>query len=209
MKGICKMNKNVMAIALLAACSLNAKDIKVCYIDPSNIIMGSEKWKDLGESARAKMEEKARELTKMQQTLQKEMKDYESMGNAASKDARAKKEEQIAKLRSEIEIKYQSLQAYEQRLSQEAQMEVLKDIELATAEVAAEKDIDMITAGAVIFAKKDLNVTDEVLARVNKNYTVAKSKTTDAAAKLAKSDTKKDTPKVASADKADKKSEKA
>lgn len=203
MKGIEKMNKHIVACTglLLVASSITAKETKLCYIEPSAIIVGSEKWKDLGEAARAKMEEKAQKLTKKQQTLQKEMKDYESMGNVASKDARSKKEEQIAKLRSDIEIEYQSLQAYEQRMSQDAQMEVLKDIEIATREIAAEKDIDMITAGAVIFAKKELDVTNEVLARVNQNYTVAKSKTTDAASKLAKSGSSKETTKVAAADK--------
>lgn len=204
------MNKTLITLtALLGVSAVSAKDTKVCFIDPTNVVMGSEKWKDLGDQARGKMEEKAQKLTEKQKTLQKEMKDYESMGNVASKDARSKKEEKIAKLRSDIEIEYQSLQAYEQRMSQEAQMEILKDIEVATQEIAQENDIDMITAGSVIFAKKDLNMTDKVLVRVNENYATTKAKTAEAATKLAnapKAEPKKEITKVA---KTDKKSDKA
>lgn len=185
--------KRYVALSLAAVLTMNtlvAKDMKIAKIEPTNIIIKSDKWAKLGETAKVELEKRSAELQKKQVALQKEAKKLESMGAAASKDAVQNTNEKIAKLRSDMEIEYQSLQAYEQRMSQEAQMAIVKDIEEATDQILAENDYDMVVAGGVIACKKEYDITDKVLARVNANY-IAQQKKSDAVAKVAKAEPKK------------------
>jgi outer membrane protein len=190
-----KKGSTLMKHLSLIACSfmiahVYAKDAKIGCIEPATIIIKCDKWTDLGREAQEALNNKGQKLQAKQQKLQEKMKKLESMGAAASKTARQELEEEVAKLRNEIQIEYESLQATEQRMSQEAQMEIVKDIEDATKQIAQEEDMDMITAGAVVYAKAELNMTDKVLARVNQNYAANKKKS-DATVKIAKTDIKK------------------
>ena len=75
-----------------------------------------------------------------------------------------------------MQIKKQTLQEYAERVSQEAQMKILKEIEKTTKEIAEEQNIDIVLAGGILFVDEKIDITKEVVSRMNKKYAAKKKK---------------------------------
>lgn len=156
-------------LTALSLLSLNANAGGTGIIDVEKIIKESSAMRDVQAKIGKKQDEYQKEVQKKQDELESEQKRIEGKRNVLSKEAFDKEttafEKKLDDLKTFVDKKQNTLK----KASMEAMSKVNDKIKDIIADIAKEKDLDVITpASQTLYYKDELDVTDEVLKRLNK-----------------------------------------
>ncbi len=205
-----KKQLSIFALTLAASASIsfaaNASDkpaepaaaketetIIIRYVDPYKVLAGLDQWKDKTDIIQKEIDTRAKNIENMKRSGQTKQEQMQNMRGTASDNALEKIQKEIMQLSNEIRIEEEALQNFAQNAMQKAQMEILQSIEEANAVIAKERGIDLVQAGPVLFASAKIDITQDVVALMNEQYTrkkLAKAPAPKETTKLAKTDDK-------------------
>ncbi|MBD3246511.1 MAG: hypothetical protein GF333_05815 [Candidatus Omnitrophica bacterium] len=168
MKRIVVMLIGMCVIAGVPWCgSADAKDMKIGYVDVFKVFNEYEKTKEYDavlekkkEEKEAQLQEKKEKIEQMQNKLSM-MKEKEQ-GTQREKIAEAVKEFKSIERESFIDLK---------KTRDERMKEIVEDIDKVVEEFAQEEGYDLIVNGnAVLYGSGNLDITDQILKKVNQRY---------------------------------------
>lgn len=151
----------------LLSISANASGIGI--LDEERIIKESLIMRDIQSKIEKKEDEYRKQVEKKQEEISAEQKRIEGKKSVLSKEAFDKEvagfEKKFDDLKTFVDKKQNSLK----KASLDAMSKANDKIKDIVSDIAKEKDLDVITlASQTVYYKDDLDVTDEVLKRLNK-----------------------------------------
>jgi Skp family chaperone for outer membrane proteins len=167
------MKKHFLTSLLVSVfISFNANADGVGILDVEKIVKESLAMRDIQNKVSKKQDEYQKQVTKKQDELEAEQKRIESKKNVLSKEALEKEtktfEKKLDDLKTFVDKKQNSLK----KASLDGMSKVNDKIKDIIAEISKEKNFDVITPAAqTLYYKNDLDITDEVLKRLNKKIT--------------------------------------
>ncbi|MBW3468127.1 OmpH family outer membrane protein [Arthrospiribacter ruber] len=158
---------------------LSITDLKIAYVMTDSVIAKYDFFKEKSEEITEKGRKFESELGSRARGFEQEVANFEQTANSMTPNqARAKQEDLMKKERNLMTYRdnlMQELSADESRLYGE----VYDKISDYLKEYAAENDLEMILSytrgGAVWYSKKSLDITDDVIAGINKKHAEKKS----------------------------------
>jgi outer membrane protein len=167
------MKKYLLTLsAVFVLFSLNANAGGVGILDVEKIVKESSAMRDIQNKITKRQDEYQKEVTKKQDELEAEQKRIEGKKNVLSKEAFEKEtkgfEKKIDDLKTFVDKKQNSLK----KASMDSMSKVNDKIKDIIADIAKEQDFDIIVpASQTLFYKDALDVSSEVLKRLNKKIT--------------------------------------
>jgi outer membrane protein len=167
------MNKNLLTLsAVLALFTFNANASGIGILDVEKIVKESSAMRDIQGKVSKKQDEYQKEVTKKQAALEVEQKRIESKKTVLSKEALDKEavafEKKVDDLKTFVDKKQNSLK----KASLEGMSKVNDKIKDIIADIAKDKDLDVIVPAAqALYYKDELDITEEVLGKLNKKIT--------------------------------------
>jgi len=166
------MKKTFLAAAVVALFSVNANAGGIGIIDVEKIVKESSAMRDIQAKVSKKQDEYQKEVTKKQDELEADQKRIEGKRNVLSKEAFEKEsksfEKKVDDLKTFVDRKQNSLK----KASLDSMSKVNDKVKDIIAEISKEKELDVIMPAAqTLYFKDELDVTDEVLKRLNKKIT--------------------------------------
>ncbi|MBP7709824.1 MAG: OmpH family outer membrane protein [Rickettsiales bacterium] len=166
------MNKLTILTALFALFSFNAFAGGIGILDVEKIVKESVAMKDIQNKVSKKQDEYQKEVTKKQTGLEAEQKKLEGKKNVLSKEALDKEvaafEKKVEDLKTFVDKRQNSLK----KASLDAMGKVNDKIKDIISDISKEKDLDVILPSAqALYYKDELDVSADVLSRLNKKIT--------------------------------------
>jgi outer membrane protein len=169
------MKKSFLTIfAVSALISFNASAAGIGVLDVEKIVKESSAMRDIQKKISSKQDDYQKEVTKKQDDLESEQKRIEGKRNVLSKEAFEKEtkafEKKIDDLKTFVDKKQNSLK----KASMDSMGKVNDKIKDIIADIAKEKDFEVIIPSSqTLYYKDALDISDEVLKRLNKKITKA------------------------------------
>lgn len=167
------MKKNLVILsAILALFTFNANAAGVGVLDVEKIVKDSKAMRDIQSKVSKKQDEYQKEVTAKQTSLEAEQKKLEGKKNVLSKDAMDKEvknfEKKVDDLKNFVDKKQNSLK----KASVDGMSKVNDKIKDIIADISKEKEFDLVVPSAqALYYKDELDITNEVLTRLNKKIT--------------------------------------
>jgi outer membrane protein len=159
----------LIGIILFLFINLNlfCEELKIGYVDIFEVFNEYEKTKDYDKileekkaSEKKKLDEKEEKIKKMQDKLL-----------ILSGDAQDKQREKISKAMEEYKDLRRQIFADLKKERDEKMMEIIEDINKTIEEYAKKEEFDLIiNENAILYGKKSMDITSEILKRVNEKY---------------------------------------
>lgn len=156
-------------------------NLKICYVDPYKIIPGLDQWTEERTKLQKEMDTRANQIEELKMNFMKRSNELQNSSSLMTNAAKEAAQEELLRLENSIQIKQKSFQEYAERVTQEAQMNIFKEIEAATKEYALENNIDFVFAGGALYVRETFDISKEITERMNAKYR-AKTKSKPAAA---------------------------
>jgi outer membrane protein len=162
-------------VTLLAAFSMfslgaNAGDVGI--IDVDQIMKESAVMRDIQSKIEKKQDEYQKQVQKKQEELESEQKRIEGKRSLLSKEAFDKETEAFEKKLDDLKTFVDKRQNSLKKASIDAMSKVNDKVKDIIADIAKEKNLDVIVpASQTLYYKDGLEVTEEVLAKLNKKIT--------------------------------------
>jgi outer membrane protein len=169
------MKKSFLTIfAVSALISFNASAAGIGVLDVEKIVKESSAMRDIQKKISSKQDDYQKEVTKKQDDLESEQKRIEGKRNVLSKEAFEKEtkafEKKIDDLKTFVDKKQNSLK----KASMDSMGKVNDKIKDIIADISKEKDFEVIIPSSqTLYYKDALDISDEVLKRLNKKITKA------------------------------------
>ena len=162
----------VVFAAIFAIFAFNANAAEIGILDVEKIVKDSSAMRDVQSKISKKQDEYQKEVTKKQNELEADQKRIESKKTVLSQEALEKEtkafEKKIDDLKTFVDKKQNSLK----KASLDAMSKVNDKIKDIIADIAKEKELEVIIpASQTLYFKDNLDVSDEVLKRLNKKIT--------------------------------------
>lgn len=168
------MKKHLLVLtAAFALFTFNANaNGNIGILDVDKIIKESSVMRDIQSKVSKKQEEYQAEVTKKQNALEAEQKKIEGKKNVLSKEAFEKEskafEKKVEDLKTFVDKKQNSLK----KASIDGMSKVNEKIKDIIADISKEKELDVIIpASQALYYRDDLDISAEVLKRLNKKIT--------------------------------------
>ncbi len=167
------MKKNLIILtAFFTLLSSNASAGLIAVLDVEKIVKESAAMRDIQGKVSKQQEKYQKEVDKKQKELEAEQKKLEGKKNILAKDAFEKEvkafETKVDGLKEMVDKKQGSLK----KASVDAMGKVNEEVKLIIADLSKEKDLDLIiAAGQTLFYKDEMDISEEVLKRLNKKVT--------------------------------------
>lgn len=150
----------------------NAVASEIGVLDVEKIVKESAAMRDIQNKISKKQDEYQKEVTKKQNELEADQKRIEGKKNVLSKDAMEKEtnafEKKIDDLKSFVDKKQNSLK----KASLDSMGKINDKIKEIISDISKEKNLDAIVPSSqTLYYKDELDVSDEVLKRLNKKIT--------------------------------------
>lgn len=171
------MKKFVIFFSILFLTTLNAKASTIAILDVEKIVKESTAMKYIERKVSKQQEKYQKLVTKKQNNLEKEQKKVESKKSVLSKEAFTKEitafENKVEDLKEYVDRRQNSLK----KASLDGMSKVNEVIKEIISEISKEKNIDVIIpANQSLFYKDELDISKEVLERLNGKITKVKIK---------------------------------
>lgn len=167
------MKKHLLiSSAIFALFAFNANAGGIGVLDVEKIVKESSAMRDIQSKVSKKQDEYQKEVTKKQNELESEQKRIEGKKNVLSKEAFEKEtkafEKKIDDLKTFVDKKQNSLK----KASMDSMSKVNDKVKDIIAEISKEKELDVIVpASQTLYYKDELDISAEVLKRLNKKIT--------------------------------------
>jgi outer membrane protein len=192
------------AVSADSGIKLEAAQLKIGFVDPYRALEQSDEWKDQQQRVQNELNQDIRDYQKLEESFRAKQQELQNMGKAASETARKNKEKELNTLKTEIMVKRQMLEEGSNQIMQEVQMKILKKIEDTVGGIAREEGLDLVHGMGIVFASAKVDLTQQVVERMNAEYAKQKARNKPASqpaalktaqnSKPAPQDTKKSTP---------------
>lgn len=143
---------------------------KIGFVDPYKVIQGLEQWRDQGMRIQKEIQAKNQQIEDKKTAYTTKLNALQSMERTVKPEVVTAKGIELKQLEVEINTLTQSLQESAERMAQEAQMAVFKEIESAAQEIALDKGLDIVLAGGVLFVAPKLDISNDVITKMNAKY---------------------------------------
>lgn len=161
-----------LLVALSAQSAFAAPEVKLGYVDLQRALTESTKGKAAQkdyekavQSAQSKLDEKKGEFERLRDSFSKQQ-------ASLNPDALQKKEEELLEKERDIKRSFKDSQEKLRRTNAQMVGDLMKELRSAVEAVGKEKGLTVILekgSNAVLYADNDIDITDEVVARFNKN----------------------------------------
>ena len=148
-----------------------AAEFKVAIVDMQKAIQSSSAGKKAKKEVEGDFEKKKKELKKKEDDLKKRVEEFEKKQAVLSDKVRQEQQADLQKdmmqFREEVGKSQMTIQQRERELTKP----ILEKLQKIISEIAKEKDFSVVLEKAeqsVMFAKSELDITDEVIKRVDK-----------------------------------------
>ena len=148
-----------------------AEQLKIGVLDLQKCIQESNEGKRLAESLKTKYTEMQEDLNKKQQELVAMQNDLEKQSLMLSADAKDEKQQELEKKKRDLSYLLQDKNEEYKKAETDARVAILNVLSGVVETIAKEKNYDLITEranGGVLYVSKTLDITDEVIAGLNK-----------------------------------------
>jgi outer membrane protein len=164
--------KKVLVVLLAMGFSASAvADLKIGIIDMQKAIQSSSAGKKAKKEVEADFEKKKKELKKKEDDLKKKVEEFEKkkavLSDKVREEQQADLQKEMIQFREELGKSQMTIQQKERELTKP----ILEKLQKVIAEVSKEKDLSVVFEKAeqsVMFAKSELDITDEVIKRADK-----------------------------------------
>ena len=167
------MKKSFITLtAICALFSFSASAGSIAVLDVEKIVKESTAMRDIQGKVTKKQDEYQKDVTKKQKELEAEQKKLEGKKDLLAKEAFEKEmkkfEGKVDDLKTFVDKKQNSLK----KASMDSMSKVNDKIKDIIAEISKEKDIDLIVpTSQTLFYKDEMDISAEVLKRLNKKIT--------------------------------------
>ncbi|SEP76895.1 periplasmic chaperone for outer membrane proteins Skp [Solimonas aquatica] len=163
------MRKLILATGLMlaAAFALPAQaELKIATVRSAEIADKAPQFKSMQDKLKAEFERKQNDLEAEAKKLNDDGTNFQREADTLTSDARDKKAKDLTTRRIDIESKARKLQEDFGKRRQELFAQTMGSIKNVIDAIAKEKSLDLIIENPV-FAKNDLDITDDVLKRLS------------------------------------------
>lgn len=167
----------VASITAVTLCAEEQRPQKIGVVKLSRVFEESQKALDASKELEKEMNKRAQKIQEQVQELQKLETELRNKDKSkwSSESARESKAEEYMKLQKNIEIAQQAAQAYFERNKQEITSDIIAKVGKICESLASKLGFDLILpAEQVLFVSPALDITNEILAELNKEYKKSK-----------------------------------
>ncbi len=167
-------NKIVIVVALFAGLitsAASAAEFKVGVVDMQKAIQTSSAGKKAKKEVEGDFEKKKKDLKKKEDDLKKRVEEFEKKQAVLSDKVRQEQQTDLQKDMMQFREEVSKSQVTIQQRERELTKPILEKLQKVILEIAKEKDFSMVLEKAeqsVMFAKTELDITDEVIKRADK-----------------------------------------
>lgn len=160
----------ILTVALFSMASLpaTAADLKIGVVNTPKLISESPQATALREKLKQEFAPRVRELQAQQSEIQSLQEKYKRDAAAMSESERASMENRLRDLGRDFQFKQQSLQDDQRRRYNEEMGKLQGELLQAIQEFAKAEGFDLVFTEGVAYRSEVLDITDKVLARINK-----------------------------------------
>lgn len=162
-----------VAIALLVPASAFAQSLKVAYVDLQEALNKVDEGKKAKNRLKKDFDKKQKQLDAAQNELMKMQKEFEEGAMMLSEDAKRKKAVEFQQKMVTLQQTYVKLQGELAQAEAKETKKIFDKMGKIIEEIAKEKGYDLVlerTESAILFAKDDMNLTDELIKRYNAKH---------------------------------------
>lgn len=174
------MNKFLISLSTifaLFAFNASAADGKIGILDVEKIVKQSKAMRNIQKQVSKKQDQYQKQVTKKQEALEKEQKKIESKKSVLSQEALEKEVKQFEKKVKDLKEFVDKRQNKLKKASLDGMNKVNEKIKDIIADIAEERGLSIIIPSAqVLYYQDGLDISDEVLDRLNKKITKVKVK---------------------------------
>lgn len=146
-----------------------AEPLKIGVLDLQRCIQESNEGKKISESLKKKYTEMQGDLSKKQQELIEMQNDMEKQSLMLSEDAKRDRAQEYEKKKRDLGYLAQDMNEEFKKVQADAQKDLMKFIGGVVETIAKNKKYDLITErSSTLYFGKALDITDEVIAELNK-----------------------------------------
>ena len=163
----------ILLIGILFS-SLIAESTKIAYVDTDRVMAETESTKEAQQIFQNEQKEWEQKISEMQEEIDKLTADYESKKLVLTEEGKEEAQQKIKEKQQELQDYYQEIYGQEGKAVQrnskllEPILEKLKNV---IEKVAVENNYTIVldaAAGALLYAKPGIDVTEEVIDEMNK-----------------------------------------
>lgn len=152
---------------------------KIVSFDPQTLGQASAEWRDLYGKIQEILEPAQKEIIDLRDKYEKGKKDFQGLqaSGAASQEALKRKYEEVARIEYELSTRMQESEAFAQNEVKKAQAQLGPKLDKVINDIRLAQGWDLVLRGEVVLAGADqFDITDDVLAALNKGYAEEKAK---------------------------------
>lgn len=161
-------------LVLAAVFSLASCTQKIAYVDVEELMKGYDETKSMESDLKAKQDKLKFSLDSLALGFQQKVDDYQKKAGSMSAPSRQQLEQKLMQEQQQIQSQQQQASQMLQQLSQESFDALSKKVDSFVAEYAKDNGYKIILGtngkGTVMYGDEDLNVTEQVLEKLNKAY---------------------------------------
>lgn len=164
--------KYLVMLGILATCGMAQADFKAAYIDMQKAIQSTKAGKDAKSSLEKEFNKKKEELKKKEGKLKQEADEFEKKRAVLSEKSRAEKQASLQKKMMEFQQELQKSQMNIQQKERELTQPILTKMQKVVDALAKKKGFSMVfekSGQGVMWAKADLDITDDVIKEFEKS----------------------------------------
>jgi Skp family chaperone for outer membrane proteins len=160
----------LLSMLVLFANTSNSNANSIGIVDVEDIIKNASVMKDIKKKVEAKQSDFQKEIDKKQSALEAESKKIESKKSSLNEAAYTKEQEKFSKKIDELKEFVEKKQNSLRKASLDSMSKVNEEMKDIIAEISKEKGLDLvIPASNTLYSKDGMNISSEVLKRLNKN----------------------------------------
>lgn len=165
------MKNTIFITVALFASSAVAAEFKVGVVDMQKAIQTSSAGKKAKKEVEGDFEKKKKDLKKKEDDLKKRVEEFEKKQAVLSDKVRQEQQVDLQKDMMQFREEVSKSQVTIQQRERELTKPILEKLQKVILEIAKEKDFSIVLEKAeqsVMFAKTELDITDEVIKRADK-----------------------------------------
>jgi Skp family chaperone for outer membrane proteins len=167
---------------------------KIITLDKNLLSRASDEWRNLYNKLQETLEPANKEIAKLEEAFEKGKSEFEQMQDSMKKglvgqEALKRKYEDVGRLEYELRLRFQERETFAQNELNKAQAQVGPKLDKVVNEVRKARGLDMIIRAEVVLSAADdprFDITDDVLAKLNKDYAQEQKLKKEAQAKTEK-----------------------
>ncbi len=165
------MKSTIFSMVVLFASAAVAAEFKVGVVDMQKAIQTSSAGKKAKKEVEGDFEKKKKDLKKKEDDLKKRVEEFEKKQAVLSDKVRQEQQGDLQKDMMQFREEVSKSQVTIQQRERELTKPILEKLQKVIQEIAKEKDFSMVLEKAeqsVMFAKTELDITEEVIKRADK-----------------------------------------